>query len=46
MEHMRATAAMQERNPRGGALDADWPQTPVGQFAFETDAFFSDVYCC
>ena len=34
-----------ESEPRGGALDAAWPRTPVAHLAFETDNHFSNIHC-
>lgn len=31
--------------PRGGALDANWPQIPVAHLSFETDNNFSTIHC-
>jgi hypothetical protein len=34
-----------ESGPRGGALDAAWPNTPVAHLAFETDTHFVTIDC-
>jgi len=34
-----------ESEPRGGALDAAWPSTPVAHLAFETDTHFVTLDC-
>lgn len=34
-----------ESEPRGGALDAAWPSTPVAHLAFETDTHFVTIDC-
>jgi hypothetical protein len=31
--------------PRGGALDAAWPSTPVAHLAYETDNHFTTIHC-
>ena len=31
--------------PRGGALDAAWPSTPVAHLAYETDTYFATIDC-
>lgn len=38
-------ARTSEIEPRGGALDAAWPRTPVAHLAFETDTYFSTIDC-
>lgn len=44
MMHTRASKTS-EIEPRGGALDAAWPRTPVAHLAFETDTHFSTIDC-
>lgn len=34
-----------ESGPRGGALDAAWPSTPVAHLAYETDNHFATIHC-
>jgi hypothetical protein len=34
-----------ESGPRGGALDAAWPSTPVAHLAYETDNHFTTIHC-
>jgi hypothetical protein len=39
------TGTHPESEPRGGALDAAWPSTPVAHLAFETDNHFTTIHC-
>ncbi len=39
------TSRTGEIEPRGGALDAAWPCTPVAHLAFETDTHFTTIHC-
>ena len=34
-----------DSEPRGGALDAAWPSTPVAHLAYETDNHFTTIHC-
>ncbi len=39
------TIVHSDHEPRGGTLDAAWPQTPVAHLAFETDTHFATIDC-
>jgi hypothetical protein len=40
-----AVQVLNESEPRGGSLDAAWPNTPVAHLAFETDNHFVTIDC-
>lgn len=45
MLYSKQTNPAHQVNPRGGALDAGWPQIPVAHLSFETDYHFTTIDC-